>query len=147
MNRVSAWKKVRLDPERLYDAEGYFTIEAELIVDQEESKDGENPKKSDFVKDIEGIFFDVKTADVEVIAGKRKFNCHKNILSARCEVFKNMLGPNTLESESNTSDFNFHHGRQIPIEWWEQLEGGGDQVHEVQGGGGGGSGGLGQVGG
>ena len=33
-NRVSVWKKVRLDPELLYDAEGFFTIEAEHMVDQ-----------------------------------------------------------------------------------------------------------------
>ena len=101
-NEVTAWKKVKLDPELLLDAEGFFTIEAELKVDQEGTNDEENPKKSDFVKDIEGIFSDVKTANVEIIAGNEKFHCHKNILSARCEVFKTMLGPNTLERESNT---------------------------------------------
>ena len=115
-NRVSVWKKVRLDPELLYDAEGFFTIEAELMVDQEESNDEENPKKSDFVKDIGGIFSDVKTADVEVIAGNEKFYCHKNILSARCAVFKNMLGPNTLESESNTIEM-----REVPAEAVESM--------------------------
>ena len=42
-----------------------------------------------FVKDIGSIFQDLKTSDVTVIAGNEKFHCHKNILSARCEVFKN----------------------------------------------------------
>ena len=63
-NRVSVWKKVRLDPELLYDAEGFFTIEAELMVDQEESNDEENPKKSDFVKDIGGIFSEMRNSIV-----------------------------------------------------------------------------------
>jgi len=42
------------------------------------------------------------TSDVVVVAGEEKFYCHKIILSARCEVFKNMLAPNTIESETNT---------------------------------------------
>ena len=46
-NEVTAWKKVKLDPELLLDAEGFFTIEAELKVDQEGTNDEENPKKSD----------------------------------------------------------------------------------------------------
>ena len=54
------------------------------------------------MKDIEGIFSDIKSSDVVVIAGSERFHCHKNILSARCVVFKNMLAPNTLECELNT---------------------------------------------
>ena len=68
------------------------------------------------MKDIGGIFSDVKTADVEVIAGNEKFYCNKDILSARCAVYKNMLGPNTLESESNTIEV-----REVPAEAVESM--------------------------
>ena len=101
-NQVNVSKKVALDPELLYDDEGCFIIEAELKVTQEEPNNEENSRKSDFAKDMGGIFSDMKTSDVVVVAGAEKFHCHKNILSARCEVFKNMLAPNTIESESST---------------------------------------------
>jgi len=97
-NMVFATNDVKLEYDLLYDADGFFTIEAELKVDLEEA----TSKKSEFVKDMEGIFSDSKTSDVVVIAGSKRFHCHKNILSARCVVFKNMLAPNTLESELNT---------------------------------------------
>jgi len=99
-NFVTKRKMIKLDHELLYDAERCFTIEAELKVTN--VGDGEKPEMTAFVKDVQSIFGDVINSDVVIIAGKEKFHCHKNILSARCEVFKNMLSPNTLESESNT---------------------------------------------
>ena len=98
-NAVQTLKFIKLDHELLQDPDGCFIIEAELKVNQEATI---NEEKSEFVKDIEGIFSDIKTSDVVVIAGSERFHCHKNILSTRCDVFKNMLTPNTLESELNT---------------------------------------------
>ena len=36
-----------------------------------------NEEKSEFVKDMEGIFSDIKTSDVAVIVGSERFHCHK----------------------------------------------------------------------
>jgi len=103
LNEVIVHKKATFDFGFLYDKDGCFIIEAELKVAQEESHKAVDSRMADFVKDISGIFSDKKTSDVVVVAdGERKFYCHKNILSARCEVFKNMLAPNTIESEWNT---------------------------------------------
>ena len=84
------------------NAERCFTIEADLKLIKIGGED--KTKLNGFVKDMQSIFGDVKNSDVVVIAGNEKFYCHKNILSARCEVFNNMFAPNTLESESNTID-------------------------------------------
>ena len=99
-NAVIKTKMIKLVHELLYDADRCFTIEAELKVTKISGE--ENPELNAFVKDVQSIFGDVKNSDVVIIAGKEKFNCHHNILSARCKVFKNMLAPNTLDSESNT---------------------------------------------
>jgi len=117
-NNVYVVKKVKVDPELLYDDERCFTIEAELKVTQEEiSNEGENSKQiKGFVKDMESIILDSKTSDVVIVAGNEKFLCHKNILSARCEVFKNMLAPHTLESELNTIEV-----REVPAEAVESM--------------------------
>ena len=72
-----------------------FTVEAELKVTQEKCRNEEenyNSKKlNGFGKDTESIIQDSKTSDVVTIARNEKFLCHKNVRSARCEVFKNML--------------------------------------------------------
>jgi len=110
---VGVFKSLNFDPELLYDLERCFIIEAELKVSQEDSSnEDENSKKlNQFVFDIESIIHDSKTSDVVIIAGNEKFQCHKNILSARCEVFKNMLAPHTLESESDTIEV-----KEVPAE-------------------------------
>jgi len=100
INAITTRKMIKLDHELLYDADRCFTIEAELKVTKISGE--EKSELNIFVKDLQSIFGDVKNSDVVIIAGKEKFYCHKNILSARCEVFKNMLSPNTLESESST---------------------------------------------
>jgi len=100
INTVSTRKIIKLDLELLYDVDRCFTVEAELKVTKISGE--EKSESNEFVKDVQSIFGDVKNSDVVIIAGKEKFYCHKNILSARCEVFKNMLAPNTLESESNS---------------------------------------------
>jgi len=101
-NRLAIFReKVQIDPELLYDKDRCFTLEAELQVTQTEVTCEENAENL-FAKDIKSIFHDSKNSDVVVIAGNQKFHCHKNILGARCEVFKNMLAPNTIESESST---------------------------------------------
>jgi len=110
-NSVIVDKQVKLDVELLFNVEGFFTFEAELKVTQEEPNNEEKSSHLDFVKNIAGIFSDLKTSDVVVSAGAEKFHCHKNILRARCEVFKNMLAPNTAESESNSIEL-----KDIPAE-------------------------------
>ena len=55
-NSVFIDKQVKLDIELLFDAEGCFTIEAELKVTQKEPNNEENSNSSDIVKDIGGIF-------------------------------------------------------------------------------------------
>jgi hypothetical protein len=68
---------------------------------------------TDFVDNIGSIFDDLKTSDVgeghcwkcEVLLSQ------KPSLSARCEVFKNMLAPHTTESENNTIEI-----KEVPSE-------------------------------
>lgn len=50
---------------------------------------------------MKSILNDEETSDILVIAEDEVFKCHKNILRARSEVFKNMLGHDTLESKMN----------------------------------------------
>jgi len=85
--------------------EKYFTLEAELKVthsDDIATGHVNDEKPSKFKKDMATIFNDEKNSDVEVIVGGESFHCHKNVLSARSEVFKNMLGPDTLETQTDT---------------------------------------------
>jgi len=109
--------KVKLDAELLYDEERCFAFEAELKVTHGDTNDGVGSKEiKGFVNDIGSIFHDRKTSDVVVVAGNEKFYCHKNILSARCEVFKNMLAPHTSESENNTIEI-----KEVPPEAVESM--------------------------
>ena len=90
-------------------------LEAELQVTRTEVTCEENPENR-FVKDVKSIFLDSKNSDLVVIAANEKFHCHKNILSARCEVFKNTLAPNTIESESSTIKV-----KEVPSEAVESM--------------------------
>jgi len=101
-----------INPELLYDENRSFIVEAEIVVEMNLAKDDTkiNLAKDDsafgrsgeFVIAMKSLFSDEKNSDVVVIVGDKTFKCHKNILSARSEVFKNTLAHNTLESQSNT---------------------------------------------
>jgi len=96
-------RQVRFNPTNLFD-EGSrsFIFEAELLVDTSDiNREDQFKKPNSFVKDIQTILLDDKNSDIVIVAGSVEFKCHKTILSARSEVFKNMLAPHTLESQTN----------------------------------------------
>ena len=95
-------KMVTVKPESLYDEERTFTFEDDLLVEINDPENDHFKQPDTFVKDMGSIFDDVKNADVLVRVEDQEYKCHKNILSARSDVFKNTLAHNTLESELNT---------------------------------------------
>jgi len=104
---VSVYKMVKINPENLYGEDRSFTLEAELLVEMNDPekdhlKKDYFKKPNSLVNDIKSIFHDVKNSDFKIIAEDETFQCHKNILSARSDVFKNMLAHDTLESKTNT---------------------------------------------
>ena len=89
----------------LYDEEDSFILEADLLVEMKlfQAENPNSTKSKLFGEEIKSIFNDDKNADVLVITGDQEFKCHKAILSARSEVFKNTLAhPVTVESNMNT---------------------------------------------
>lgn len=98
-NRLKFRRIVTINADLLFDEGKSFILEADLVV---QMKDTVNSQKTDiFVEEMKSIFFDEETSDVLVIAEGREFKCHKNVLSARSEVFKNTLGNATLERNTN----------------------------------------------
>jgi len=94
---------VSLNTDLLFDENGFFMIEADLLVEIKR-KEAEKPSvinSNSYMEEIKN-FFDDKNSDVVVVVGDKEFKCHKAILSARSEVFKNTLAHNTVESNSNT---------------------------------------------
>jgi len=103
-NLVSIIKHVSINTNLLSDEDWPFTVEADLRVEMK-GKGVETSKVNKFSnvgEEIKSIFNEETSSDVKVIAGDKQFKCHKVILCARSEVFKNTLGPNTLESHTNT---------------------------------------------
>jgi len=92
---------VNINTELLLDQGKSFILEAYLVVKREEAEISNLQKFDIFMKDVKSIFNDEKTSDVLVIVEGKEFKCHKNILSARSEVFKNMLSHDTIESIRN----------------------------------------------
>merc|ERR1719186_1659419 len=91
-------RKVTVNPTQLFDDSRFFIFEAELLVETNDpNKEDYFKKPNTFVKDMKTIFHDDQNSDVVIVVDDKTFKCHKAILSARCEVFKN-----TLESETNT---------------------------------------------
>ena len=78
-----------------------FILEADLVVQMKDAVNSDPHKTDIYVEEIKSIFNDEETSDVLDIAEGKKFKCHKNILSARSEVFKNTLGHDTIESNRN----------------------------------------------
>ena len=104
---LAVFKIVKINPENIYNEERSFTLEAELLVDMNDPN--KNHLKKDYFKepnslvnDIKSIFHDVKNSDFKIVAEDETFQCHKNILSARSDVLKNMLAHDTQESRTNT---------------------------------------------
>jgi len=103
IKNVEVSRLVTLNTELLFGEDGFFTLEADLSVeiklDEAENSSEKNPNS--FSEEIKK-FFDEKNTDVVVISGDQEFKCHKAILSARSEVFKNTLAHNTVERATNT---------------------------------------------
>jgi len=94
-------KFVLINADLLFDEEKSFILEADLVVQMKDAVKSDPQKADIFVEQIKSIFNDEETSDVLVVAEGREFKCHKNILSARSEVFKNTLGHDTLERNKN----------------------------------------------
>ena len=101
-NVVSVGSVVTVNPEHLFDEGRSFTFEADLLVRMGDPNKDLSDKPNSFVKDMKSIFHDVKNSDVLILAENQEFKCHKNILSARSDVFKNTFAHNTLENQTNT---------------------------------------------
>eukprot|EP00092_Neocalanus_flemingeri_P048077 GFUD01054739.1.p1 GENE.GFUD01054739.1~~GFUD01054739.1.p1 ORF type:complete len:341 (-),score=82.10 GFUD01054739.1:81-1103(-) len=83
----------------LYDENKAFFLEAEIRILKK------NPEMIDsvnapcqFLKDMKSIMKLEDISDLKVVCHGKVFKCHKNILSARSSVFKNMLSGETLEN-------------------------------------------------
>jgi len=87
----------------LFEKDGFFILEADLAVEVNINEDGNSvaKKSNSFAEEIKS-FFDETNTDVVVISGDKEFKCHKAILGARSEVFKNTFAHNTIESATNT---------------------------------------------
>jgi len=95
---------VRINADRLYDEDGSFIVEADILIEKNlfEAENSSFKESNAYGEEIKSILNDEKNSDVLVIAGDREFKCHKNILGARSEVFKNTVAHNTVESNTNT---------------------------------------------
>jgi len=101
---IVSQRKVLIDPTNLADpGSSSFIFEAELFIDTSDiNQEDQFKKPNTFVKDMETILHDDENSDIVIVVDNVKFKCHKTILSARSPVFKNMLAPHTLESQTNT---------------------------------------------
>eukprot|EP00092_Neocalanus_flemingeri_P021033 GFUD01022787.1.p1 GENE.GFUD01022787.1~~GFUD01022787.1.p1 ORF type:complete len:375 (-),score=78.34 GFUD01022787.1:99-1223(-) len=101
--RITNSKLLIVNPANVFDESRSFTLEAELLVEvNDECKETHFKKPNSFVKDMQTILHDSDTSDVVIVTSDKEFKCHKNILSARCDVFKNMLSHETIETETST---------------------------------------------
>jgi len=103
-NQLHVMIQANLSPENIYDLNRSFTFQADILVELKDQEKIETKNLKDFVKDINSIFEDGKSSDVLVRCGVKEFKCHKNVLTARSDVFKKMLAGQTLENETNTVD-------------------------------------------
>jgi len=114
---INNTKRFTIDPTHLYDENRCFIFEAELLVVTNDPNEEDCFKRpNSFVKDMQTILNDQKNSDVLIVAVGKQFKCHKNILSARSEVFKNMLAHDTLESRRNIIELT-----DVPTEAVEEL--------------------------
>ena len=90
----------------LYNEDWPVTVVADLRAEMKVrgAEISSSKKFSNFGQEIKFIFNEEASSDVKVIAGDEHFKCHKVILSARSEVCKNTLGPNTIETHKYHSD-------------------------------------------
>jgi len=94
----------KLNTENIYNVNGSFTLQADILVKLKEQEKVDIKDLKDFVRDVSSIFHDEKNSDVLVRVDGQEFGCHKNVLSARSAVFKNMLAHNTLETKTSIID-------------------------------------------
>eukprot|EP00092_Neocalanus_flemingeri_P022976 GFUD01024908.1.p1 GENE.GFUD01024908.1~~GFUD01024908.1.p1 ORF type:complete len:344 (-),score=73.94 GFUD01024908.1:88-1119(-) len=83
----------------LYDENKAFFLEAEIRILKKspEMIDSVNAP-CQFLKDMKSIMKLEDCSDLKIVCHGKVFKCHKNILSARSTVFKNMLSGETLEN-------------------------------------------------
>eukprot|EP00092_Neocalanus_flemingeri_P022975 GFUD01024907.1.p1 GENE.GFUD01024907.1~~GFUD01024907.1.p1 ORF type:complete len:344 (-),score=84.70 GFUD01024907.1:66-1097(-) len=83
----------------LYDENKAFFLEAEILILKKspEMIDSVNAP-CQFLKDMKSIMKLEDCSDLKIVCSGKVFKCHKNILSARSTVFKNMLSGETLEN-------------------------------------------------
>eukprot|EP00092_Neocalanus_flemingeri_P033552 GFUD01036475.1.p1 GENE.GFUD01036475.1~~GFUD01036475.1.p1 ORF type:complete len:360 (+),score=77.71 GFUD01036475.1:51-1130(+) len=94
--------KVEVNPAHMFGVTRSITFEAEILVGRKnENKDDHFEIPNTYVKEMQSILHDDKNSNVVIVAENKKFKCHKNILSARSEVFKNMFAHDTLENQRN----------------------------------------------
>lgn len=100
MNAVS----ISIEPEGFYDLTRSCKFEAELLVEFNDPAIVDPFKKPNtYLENMKSIMADEDNSDLVIISDNMKFKCHKNILSARSEVFKNMFSKDHdfLESSNN----------------------------------------------
>jgi len=103
-NGLGFGRLVTINADMLYDEEGSFIVEVNLVVEMKpkEAEDPSGKVSTLYGEEIKSILNDEKNSDVIVAAEDREFKCHKAILSARSVVFKNTFAHNTVESATNT---------------------------------------------
>jgi len=103
-NALGFGRLVTINADMLYDEEGSFLVEANLVVEMK-PKEADDPslKVSNLYREeMKSILNDEKSSDVIVTVEDKEFKCHKAVLSARSVVFKNTFAHNTVESATNT---------------------------------------------
>jgi len=101
-NELQFIKRVCINEGLVEDGSKLFILEADLVVNMKYAGISSSSQQTEiFQEEMKSILNDEETSDILVIAEDEVFKCHKNILRARSEVFKNMLGHDTLESKMN----------------------------------------------
>jgi len=100
-NLVMVQTMAKISPENIYNLDRSFTLQAHIFVEFKDQEKIDAKILKDFVEDVHSILEDEQNSDVLVRCELTEFKCHKNVLSARSEVFKNMLSSHTLENKTN----------------------------------------------
>eukprot|EP00092_Neocalanus_flemingeri_P087786 GFUD01110846.1.p1 GENE.GFUD01110846.1~~GFUD01110846.1.p1 ORF type:complete len:370 (+),score=95.03 GFUD01110846.1:57-1166(+) len=96
-------RRVVVNPAHMFGVTKSISFEAEILVERKDgNKDDHFEIPNSYVKDMQSILHDDESSNVVIVAENEEFKCHKNILSARSEVFKNMFAHDTLENQKNT---------------------------------------------
>eukprot|EP00092_Neocalanus_flemingeri_P018420 GFUD01019935.1.p1 GENE.GFUD01019935.1~~GFUD01019935.1.p1 ORF type:complete len:237 (+),score=56.11 GFUD01019935.1:432-1142(+) len=95
-------RRVVVNPAHMFGVTKSISFEAEILVERKDgNKDDHFEIPNIYVKEMQSILHDDKNSNVVIVAENKEFKCHKNVLSARSEVFKNMFAHDTLENQRN----------------------------------------------